>query len=267
MMYQVAALTFESCYCGNHLKHGLVFSECFNTSSSEGSQRKRQSALNLPVGSGRASVALYRTEGPFLHSVNVSSPADRVQARRTFVVEVSGNLAGRPDQPTGIPSLAGPDLSFVSVEFLDMTAKGQSSHHVSVLDDGSFSVSTHWILETPGKYEINVRVSNLLSALSSTLQLSVLQPSPQISLLHGPLGVPSCIHPQQPTSHSVTTQAAHVGDPVTLQANVGEGPATGFCWCFSHKDREEERRCVKTTDSECLNSTLVCRIKKYYYTT
>ncbi|XP_069369205.1 polycystin-1-like protein 1 [Paralichthys olivaceus] len=266
--YQVAALTFESCYCGNHQKHGLVFSECFNTSSSEESESERQSALNLPVGGGQGTVALYRTEGPFLHSINVSSPADRVQPGRTFVVEVSGNLAGRPNQPTGrlilcfttnsrVPSLAGRDLSFVSVEFLDTSAKGQSSHHVSILDDGSFFVSTDWILETPGKYEINVRVSNLLSTLFSTLQLSVLQPSPQISLLHGPLGVPSC---QQPTSHSMTTQTAYVGDPVTLQAYVGEGPATGFCWCCNHKEREEERTCVKTTcipNSECLNSTLV----------
>nr|XP_019942839.1 PREDICTED: polycystic kidney disease protein 1-like 1 [Paralichthys olivaceus] len=29
----------------------------------------------------------------------------------------------------------------------------------------------------------------------------------------------------------MTTQTAYVGDPVTLQAYVGEGPATGFCWC------------------------------------
>uniref|UniRef100_A0A3B4XJB1 Polycystin 1 like 1, transient receptor potential channel interacting n=1 Tax=Seriola lalandi dorsalis TaxID=1841481 RepID=A0A3B4XJB1_SERLL len=32
---------------------------------------------------------------------------------------------------------------------------GQSSHHVSLLDDGSFVVSSDWILETPGKYEIS----------------------------------------------------------------------------------------------------------------
>jgi len=46
-------------------------------------------------------VALYRTEGPFLHSVRLSAAPDRVQAGKTFVMEVSGNLAGRPDQPTG----------------------------------------------------------------------------------------------------------------------------------------------------------------------
>lgn len=59
------------------------------------------SVLNLPVGAGQGIVALYRTEGPFLHSISLSASPDRVQAGETFVVEVSGNLAGRPHQPTG----------------------------------------------------------------------------------------------------------------------------------------------------------------------
>lgn len=46
-------------------------------------------------------MALYRTEGPFLHSISLSASPDRVQAGKTFVVEVSGNLAGHPNQPTG----------------------------------------------------------------------------------------------------------------------------------------------------------------------
>lgn len=213
---------------------------------------------------------------------------------------------------SGIPSLAGQDLSFVTVEFLDTAPKGQSSHHVSVLEDGSFFVSSEWSLETPGEYEISestrknffiinmnhiyyfvvkpspslislvtscvdVSVSNLLSTLSSTLRLSVSQPAHGlvISMLPGPLGVPSsCVHPQQATSKSAATQPVFLGDPVTLQAHVGEGLATGFCWCFDRekredrKEMEEERKCVKTTcfpNSDCLNSTLVCRIKKYYY--
>lgn len=59
------------------------------------------SDLSLPVGDGQGSVALYRTKGPFLHSIRLSYSPHRVQAGKTFVVEVSGNLAGRPDQPTG----------------------------------------------------------------------------------------------------------------------------------------------------------------------
>ncbi|XP_047185931.1 uncharacterized protein LOC124849765 [Scophthalmus maximus] len=269
--YQVAALTFESCYCGNLQLQGLVFIECLSTStsSSRGSdERERQSDVSLPVGGGQGTVALYRTEGSFLHSVSLSTSPDRVRAGKTFALGVSGNLAGRPDQPTGIPSLAGQDLSFVTVEFLDTAPKGQSSHHVSVLEDGSFFVSSEWSLETPGEYEINVSVSNLLSTLSSTLRLSVSQPAHGlvISMLPGPLGVPSsCVHPQQATSKSAATQPVFLGDPVTLQSLVGEGLATGFCWCFDRekredrKEMEEERKCVKTTcfpNSDCLNSTL-----------
>ncbi|GLD54853.1 polycystic kidney disease 1 like 1-like protein [Lates japonicus] len=258
--YQVAALMLESCYCGNHQLHDLVVSECFNTSSSGGSdvrgESERHSVLHyLPARGGRGTVALYRTEGPFLHSISLSTSLDRVQAGRTFVVEVSGNLAGRPSQPTGILSLEGQDLSYVTVEFLDTTPKGQSSHHVSLLDDGSFVMLSDWILETPGKYEINVSVSNLLSTLSSTLHLSVLQPSPDglvISVLHGPLGAPSCVQLQQTDSDSEVMQAAYLGDPVRLQAYMGEGLATEFCWWFIHEKREEntemeeERKGVKT---------------------
>ncbi|XP_050922890.1 LOW QUALITY PROTEIN: polycystic kidney disease 1 like 1 [Lates calcarifer] len=264
--YQVAALMLESCYCGNHQLHDLAVSECFNTSSSGGSdvrgESERHSVLHyLPAGGGWGIVALYRTEGPFLHSISLSTSLDRVQAGRTFVVEVSGNLAGHPSQPTGILSLEGQDLSHVTVEFLDTTPKGQSSHHVSLLDDGSFVMLSDWILETPGKYEINVSVSNLLSTLSSTLHLSVLQPSPDglvISVLHGPLGAPSCIQLQQTDSDSEVMQAAYLGDPVTLQAYVGEGLATEFCWWFIHEKREEntemedERKGVKTA---CLPSS------------
>ncbi|XP_023272777.1 polycystic kidney disease protein 1-like 1 [Seriola lalandi dorsalis] len=156
-----------------------------------------EGVLYLPVGGEQGIVALYRTEGPFLHSLSLSSSVDRVQAGKTFVVEVSGNLAGRPNQPTGIRSLGQQDLFYVTMEFLDTTPR-------------------------------DVRVSNLLSTLSSTLHLSVLQPSPDglvISVLHGPLGIPSCVHLQQTDSHSVAMQAAYLGDPVTLQAYVVVSPA------------------------------------------
>ncbi|XP_044196388.1 polycystic kidney disease 1 like 1-like [Thunnus albacares] len=224
--------------------------------------------LYLPVGGGKGNVALYRTEGPFLHSISVSTSPDRVHAGKTFVLEVSGNLAGRPKQPTGIVGLGEESLSHVNVEFLWTTTAGQSSHHVSVLDDGSFAVSSDWILETSGKHEINISVSNPLSRLSSTLQLSVLQPFPDtlvISLLHGPLGVPSCIPFLQMNSHNMTVKAAYVGDPVTLQAYVADGMEAEFSWWFTHREKEEnkgveeERTSVKTAclaNTDCLNSTM-----------
>ncbi|XP_035510575.1 polycystic kidney disease 1 like 1 [Morone saxatilis] len=265
--YQVAALTSEGCYCGN-LQQGLVPSECFNTSSDGGTkdvraESKRQSVLSLPVGGGQGSVALYRTEGPFLHSIRLSTSPNRVHAGRTFVVEVSGNLAGSPDQPTGILGLRGQDLSYVTVEFQETTPKGQSSHHVSVLDDGSFVVSFDWILETPGIYELNVSVSNPLSTLSSTLLLSVLQSSPHslvISVLHGPLGLPSCT-PFPPTdSSSVTVESAYLGDPVTLRADMGDSSLpVQFSWWFTQEEKEKNMEVVKTAclpSSECLNSTV-----------
>uniref|UniRef100_A0A3Q1IV35 Polycystic kidney disease 1b n=1 Tax=Anabas testudineus TaxID=64144 RepID=A0A3Q1IV35_ANATE len=108
--------------------------------------------LDLPVGCEQGTVALYRTEGPFLHSISLSASPDRVQAGKTFVVKVSGNLAGR------ILSVGGQDLTCVTVDFLDTTLKSQSSHLVNVLDDGSFVVTSDWIFETSGKYEISVRI-------------------------------------------------------------------------------------------------------------
>ncbi|KAM7390602.1 hypothetical protein PAMA_008670 [Pampus argenteus] len=191
--------------------------------------------LYLPVGGGKGTLALYRTEGPFLHSISLSTSPDRVHAGKTFVLEVSGNLAGRPNQPTGIVGLGEKSFSYVTVEFLD------------------------------------VSVSNPISRLSSTLHLSVLQPFSNtlvISLLHGPLGVPSCIPFLQMNLHNVTVEAAYVSDSVTLQAYyVADGLAAEFSWWFTHREREEnkgleeeeERTAVKTSclhNTDCLNSTV-----------
>ncbi|XP_028425777.1 polycystic kidney disease 1 like 1 [Perca flavescens] len=262
--YQVAALTSEACYCGNR-QHGLVACECFSTSSNGGTKDvrgERQSVLYLPVGGGQGSVALYKTEGPFLQSVRLSASPDRVQAGKTFVVEVSGNLAGRPNQPTGILGLGGKDLSYVDVEFQETSPKGQSSQRVNVLDDGSFLVSSDWILETPGKYELNVSVSNPLSTLSSTLHLSVMQPSAHslvLSVLRGPLAVPSCIPSPQTYSNSVTVEAAYLDHPVTLQAYMRDGLAVEFFWWFTAKEKDKNMDGVKTTclpNTDCLNSTV-----------
>ncbi|KAM9337218.1 polycystin-1-like protein 1 [Symphorus nematophorus] len=266
--YQVAALTSEGCYCVNR-QHGLLASKCFNSSPDAGTkdvrgESRRESVLSLPVGGGKESVAaLYRTEGPFLHSVHLSASPHRVLAGKTFVVEVSGSLAGRPDQPTGIVAVGGQDLSYVTVEIREATHKGQSSHHVGVLGDGSFVVLFDWILDTPGKYELNVSVSNPLSTLSSTLHLSVLQPSPHslvISVIHGPLGVPSCIPLLPVDSSSVIVEAAYLGDPVTLQADIDDGLATEFSWWFTHKEKgENTTKDIKTVclpNSDCLCSTV-----------
>lgn len=47
--------------------------------------------------------------------------------------------------------MGGLDLSYVRIHFMD--TRGQSSHLVNVLDDGSFALASDWIVETPGKYE------------------------------------------------------------------------------------------------------------------
>ncbi|XP_034416623.1 polycystic kidney disease 1 like 1 [Cyclopterus lumpus] len=240
-------------------------SECFNTSSNGGTKDdgERQSVLDLPVGGEHGSVALYRTEGPFLHSVRLSTAPERVQAGKTFVMEVSGNLAGRPNQPTGILGLGEQDFSYVTVEFQEMTPKGQSSHNVNVLDDGSFLVSSDWNLKTPGKYELTVSVSNPLSTASSTLHLSVLQPSADglvVSVLHGPLSVPPCIPFPQKDCSSVSVEAAYLGEPVTLQAALGSGPTVEFLWWTTHKKKEKNMESVETVclpNSDCLISTVV----------
>uniref|UniRef100_I3KAI3 Polycystic kidney disease 1b n=1 Tax=Oreochromis niloticus TaxID=8128 RepID=I3KAI3_ORENI len=94
-------------------------------------------------------MALYRTEGPFLHNISVFTSPARLEAGKTFVIEVKGNLAGRPNQPSGILGLSSQALFYVTVESLGMTLK------VNVTDDGSFTVSSDWILNVAGKYEIS----------------------------------------------------------------------------------------------------------------
>lgn len=124
------------------------------------------------------------------------------------------------------------------------------------------------LLFYPVIFSLDVSVSNPLSTLSSTLHLSVLQPSPDnlaVSVLHAPLGVPSCV-PFPPTdSDSVTVEAVYLGDPVTLQADVGDGLPVEFSWWFTHKERENNTEGVKTAclpNSDCRNSTVVSGAEK-----
>lgn len=82
-------------------------------------------------------------------------------------------------------------------------------------------------------------------------------------MLHGPLGVPTCIPFLQ--TNSVAVEAAYLGDPVTLQAYKGDGLAVEFFWCFTHKGKEKNTEGVKTAcppNSDCLNSTVVSRAEK-----
>uniref|UniRef100_A0AAQ4P3R6 Polycystic kidney disease 1b n=1 Tax=Gasterosteus aculeatus aculeatus TaxID=481459 RepID=A0AAQ4P3R6_GASAC len=174
-------------------------------------------------------------------------------------MEVSGNLAGRPKQPTGIPGLGEQDLSYVTVEFRETTSTGQRSRPVNVLHDGSFVVSSDWILPTPGKYQLNVSVSNPLSTASSTLHLSVLQPSPDgmvVSVPHGPLGV----SPRSPRgSNRETVEEAYLGDPVTLQAHMADGVAEEFFRWITRDKKEEDKKVVKAAcnpTSDCSISTV-----------
>lgn len=112
----------------------------------------------------------------------------------------------------------------------------------------------------------DISVSNPLSTLSSTLLLSVSQPLSHrlmISIFHGPLGVPSCIPFLPADSSAVTMEAVYLGDPVTLLADVGDGVAVAFSWCFTHEEKGKNMEGVKTICMpSCLHSTVVSRSEK-----
>ncbi|XP_055086265.1 polycystic kidney disease 1 like 1 [Periophthalmus magnuspinnatus] len=167
----VAAVSSGGCYCGNQELLTCPFSDCPNNFSKH---VPRQRAVSMPVGAGKGNVALYQTRGPFLNRIHVSVSPDLVFAGTTFTVHVSGNLAAPLDQSTGIFGLGRQDFSDVTVEFLGMTPKGQSSLHVNILDQGSFNVSSNWSLEAPGTYEIRVIAINILSMITATHNVSVL---------------------------------------------------------------------------------------------
>ncbi|XP_061569536.1 polycystin-1-like protein 1 [Cololabis saira] len=223
--YQVAALSSETCYCGNQL-HGLVVSGCFNTSSSQRTKelrvgREKQSALHRPEGS----MVLFGSEGPFL--LHLRASPDMVHAGRTFVVDVSGNLCGPPSQWTGLGRVE------LSVE----TPKGQRSCHVNISQDGWFTVPSDWMLKNPGKYEINVCVSSPLSTLSSSLHLSVSQLPPDDEAI--PVEISASILLTNPGSIQALVEVACRGEPVSLQACVSGGLVTRLQWRFTHEDKDK----------------------------
>ncbi|XP_072306521.1 polycystin-1-like protein 1 [Eucyclogobius newberryi] len=182
--FGVAAVTSWGCYCGNQELLSCSLSDCPNNSSTH---VPGQRAVLLPVGEGNRNVALYQTSGPFLDRISLSVSPDRVFTNTTFTVHVSGNLAAPLDQSTGIFGLGRQDLSDVTVEFLGMTPKGQSSLHVNILNRGSFNVSSNWSLEAPGTYEIRVVATNILSSITAALNLTVLAQTPDalVKVWHG----------------------------------------------------------------------------------
>lgn len=107
---------------------------------------------------------------------------------------------------------------------------------------------------------VDVSVSNPLSTASSTLHLSVLQPSPDgmvVSVPHGPLGV----SPRSPRgSNRETVEEAYLGDPVTLQAHMADGVAEEFFRWITRDKKEEDKKVVKAAcnpTSDCSISTVV----------
>lgn len=112
---------------------------------------------------------------------------------------------------------------------------------------------------------LEVSVSNPLSTFSSTLHLSVLDsstPSLGISVLHGPLGVPSCIPFLPKGFNGARVQAVYRGDTVILQADVGDGPAVQFWWCFTptgERKNMEGEKAVCLPSSDRLNHSVVSR--------
>ncbi|XP_074549754.1 polycystin-1-like protein 1 [Halichoeres trimaculatus] len=262
---KVAGVTSDGCFCGNWVDD-IFASECFNASHSgdpkDVQDKKTQSVFSSPGRSEDGSVSLYRTEGPFLHRICLTVTPHTVQPGKKIMVKVSGRLAGRLNQPTGDLAVGGQGLSFVKVEFEGRTPKGQSSQHVSVFDYGSFAWSSDWIFAAPGKYKLNVTVSNPLSTLSSTLHLSIFQPAPHsvvISVLHGPLGVPSCSPSSQSDMNNRSVEAVYLGDSVTLQAHLADRLSAEFSWRFTNKKNGKNKKDIKTAClpfSDCINSTV-----------
>ncbi|XP_077481018.1 polycystin-1-like protein 1 [Stigmatopora argus] len=92
-----------------------------------------------------------------------------------------------------------------------------------------------------------VILSEPISKCSSPLSLCILALL-EISWVHRtPL-------PQR-SSKRGTTESAHIGDPITLQACVAKGPAAQLCWLFSHGERDKEVWVERTCES--LNSSLM----------
>lgn len=63
----------------------------------------------------------------------------------------------------------------------------------------------------------------------------------------------------------MTVEAAYLGDPVTLRADLGDGLPVEFYWWFTHEEKEKNMEGVKTAclpNSDCLSSTVVSRAEK-----
>ena len=76
------------------------------------------------------------------------------------------------------------------------------------------------------------------------------------------MGVPSCIPFLPEDSDSVKVEALYVGDPATLQADVGDGLVEEFYWCFTQEEKGTNMEDVKTVcthSSDCVNGTVVSR--------
>ncbi|KAM6971589.1 polycystin-1-like protein 1 [Tautogolabrus adspersus] len=151
-------------------------------------------ALSLPVGCGEESVAFYRTEGPFLHSVRLSVSPDRVQAGMTFVVEVSGKLAGRPNQPT--VQIYVENQAYPTNADITLLAVAQVPDPVEFLwhfgDSRSVRTTSRTVTkryQKPGRYDVVVVMTSSQTSVTSDVFSLVIQRAVRLNRLLHPASV------------------------------------------------------------------------------
>ncbi|XP_028289333.1 polycystic kidney disease 1 like 1 [Parambassis ranga] len=134
-------------------------------------------------------MAIYRTEGPFLHNISVSVSSEGGQSEKSFVLEVAGNLAGRPGQPTAVRIFAAKQVYPTNTD-ITFWALADVPDPVEILwyfgDSRSGRTSSRTITtryHNPGRYEVVAVVSLGQMSLTSDVMTLLIQRAVKLNRL------------------------------------------------------------------------------------
>ncbi|XP_077978738.1 polycystin-1-like protein 1 [Glandiceps talaboti] len=219
-------LNGSTCYCGNSYQYN------YGAASDEECNSLCPGDPNLPCG-GANTTSIYSVYAPFLVSLTVTVPRDTVQENEAAVVEVSAELSSTSDSPLG---LAGFNSSHFTVMDFAWDVSGTINNKQSLVEDVYASSSVLHTFTSEGTYTIDVIVSNALSSLQASVNITVVMPVPSdldIGRLAGSGKIPSCIPEHSAIPENTATISGYVDTEIQFQAAVVYGVNLTFSWEFS----------------------------------
>ncbi|KAM4689007.1 polycystin-1-like protein 1 [Discoglossus pictus] len=193
----------------------------------------------LPCGDGEGKLAVYRSDGPYIHNVSIRHVSAILQTGKPFLLEISGYLASFSKVTLGLQNLYIENISAIQIT-VNWSTNNISRYIVPVQVNGSFTTSMSWIYMDPGNHSIGACVENLISVEEHEIHVEVLLPEPRllkIKIVQTEEEVPSCIPYEV---HAIKPLVrVYIGINYQFHSFVSMGRDLNFKWYFTDNNHTQ----------------------------